>query len=113
MSKTKELLQKGADGAPDIYVDPTALRQVSSDFAKRLTPFFDRAKAFEKGTPHQDGEFGKLTFLDETRHVNDSYVKLQKDAVGSLGAAYELMGMIAEALSHAADQYDRADGVGG
>ncbi|HZV53198.1 MAG TPA: hypothetical protein VFD49_25970 [Candidatus Dormibacteraeota bacterium] len=111
MSKTKKLLKKGGGpGGYDIYVDPDALRAVSSYFKSRLAAFDPHKHSFISTTPHQDGEFGKLP-LDETRRVNDQYVHVQGQAVQSLNDLTTWLGQIADALKMSADLYDGADGV--
>jgi len=111
MSKTKELLQKNGPGGYDIFVDPAALRTVTRYFQGRLQTFAGKQQAFAAGTPHRDGEFGKLP-LPETHHVNQQYVQAQQDAVRSLQDLTTWLGMISGALTASADVYDDADGVG-
>jgi hypothetical protein len=112
MSKTRELLQKNGPGGYDIFVDPAALRIVTRYFQGRVQAFAARQQAFAAGTPHQDGEFGKLP-LPETKHVNQQYVQSQQDAVRSLEDMVTWLGMMSVALTASADVYDNADGVGG
>ena len=112
MSKTKKLLKKGGGpGGYDIFVDPDALRTVSSYFKSRLAAFDPHQHRFVSSTPHQDGEFGKLP-LPETRHVNDQYVQVQGQAVQSLRDLTTWLGQIADGLKLSADLYDGADGLG-
>ncbi len=112
MSKTKLLVQKGGPGGYDIYVDPTALRTVTTYLQSRLQKFGGKQQAFASGTPHQDGEFGKLP-LPETTHVNDQYTQSQKDAVQSLQDMATWLVLIGGALTTSADDYEKADGVTG
>jgi hypothetical protein len=109
-SKTRELLQRNGPGGYDIWVDPAKLRVVSAQFQSRLQAFAARHQAFAAGTPHQDGEFGKLP-LPETHHVNDQYRQTQQDAVKALEDLATWLSMVGGGLTVSADIYDKADGV--
>jgi len=105
---TRELLQKGGPGGYDIYVDPVSLRAVAKRFQDRLQAFGARQQAFTSGTPHHDGEFGRLP-LPETEHVNQQYVKTRQDAVTALQDMATWLTLMAGALSTSADIYDGSD----
>lgn len=108
MSDTRELLQKNGPGGYDIYVDPVSLRAVAKKFQDRLRAFDGKHQAFRSGTPHRDGEFGRLP-LPETEHVNQQYVKAQGDAVTALQDMATWLTMMAAALDTSADIYEGSD----
>ena len=110
-SGTKQLVQKGGgpNGA-DIYVDPEAIRAVVKDFKTHLPKLVQQIARYEAHTQFVDGEFGRLTFLDETRHVGEHYVEMRKK---NLQALKNLAGNLAElamAMDVAQQYYDQADG---
>jgi hypothetical protein len=110
-SSTKQLVQKGSNGEPDIYVDPPALRRVVADFNKHLPALANQAQTYAANTEYVDGEFGRLTFLAETQHVVDQYKDLRKKAIEALWESITLLALVGASLGAASDDYDRADGI--
>ena len=110
-SPTKQLVQKGGgpNGA-DIYVDPEAIRTVVRDFKTHLPKLVAQISRYEAHTQFVDGEFGRLTFIPDTRQVGEHYVEMRKKNLQALKSLAGNLMELAMALDVAQQYYDQADG---
>src|SRR5215472_18810713 len=80
-SGTKQLVQKGGGpGGADIYVDPASIKAVVGDPTRQklLASLQKQSATYRQSTQLVEGMFGRLTFLQENRDLQDHYQKLQK-----------------------------------
>src|SRR5215510_10809300 len=101
-SGTRQLVQKGGGpGGADIYVDPASIQAVVNDPTRQklLGALQKQAAIYRHSTQLVEGMFGRLTFLQENRHLQKAVADYSEthhinhavvaDVLGIIGAYYE------------------------
>jgi hypothetical protein len=111
-STTKQLVQKGSGGKPDIYVDPEAIRAVVTEFKKHLPTLYRQIQEYKKdaNTAYKWPDFGVMTFIPETGQIPGHYEDMRKKNFEYLDGVFGSLMNIALALDGTQQGYDIADG---
>ncbi len=112
MSGTKQLVQKGQNGKPDIFVDPPSIRVVLKEFNTYLPKLKQQIADYKKdiNTGYKWPDFGVMTFIPETGQIPGHYEDMRKKNSEYLDGLLGNLNMLGAALEAAHQYYDLLDG---
>ena len=113
-SGTRQLVQKGGGpGGADIYVDPASIQAVVNDPTRQklLAALQKQSARYRHSTQLVEGMFGRLTFLQENRDVQNHYRQLQKAVADYSETHHVNHAVVVDVLGIIGAYYEQVDGI--